>query len=1223
MNYKFEKIIDNPPSLQNPFVCKIVEFIDYDRNQQHAICIIEDDYELKAIGFFYKKFAEIISDPIVKSRIPFNITIIKGNAQNLNGKIIFEIYQVVFEKNTLINSSSLGIHGFCPTQTYLNNFVNTEDDLNANQLFGNLIHSYLGNIFNIINPINKLYSTQELSSLVKDAFLKAIYNNWQFLTAAMVSEKQIYDAFIKLIFNQELEFIKYEIEKLIETNDRYVFQSEKMIRSKNFGIQGRIDRLLWNQSKNTFTIYETKTGKSSAASSETAKFQLISYCIVLKEYYQNELEELILEYPRNELKERLKIIDYDEEIFLKLLAIRNEVWAISVGKRPENGPYMHCSRCWSKEICSFYCLRSFLTRFCISCENCKYHSILVNKKDFEDFRKYNVYFDWFSKILQEEYLQNLKLLSEINLDAEQREKLGNCIGNLIIKEIITKSDTKNEFENTRLMIKLARVNISGQDKTFSDFTGTRLNKGDYILITPQEYKPLTVESYPAIIETIFSEELIISMGSDILLEISKYPPNTIFRIDSSVSNINLNLERTALDVFLRKPYNIENKNLIKIRDILVNNQKNDSFIGNISKKITEALNSFIIECKKDLENKKFNKEQIESILACLDFEGLKLIQGPPGTGKTTVLVEITKYLIKKINLLNPMLNQIKQEQTGKKDSLNRDKQELDPIIENFTFEIKKIHKKLLISAYTNRALDNIIEKIQETYPSLNIVRIGSESSITKTVYKNSLEDKCKEIIKLNSGEEISVNSPTKAIDFLKKADIIAATCFGSGSLILSNFSFEYVLIDEAAQVLEPIALIPLMKGNNVILVGDDQQLPPITQNNIYDPSDILKHLDDTFFLDKSYLKDFNSNFDLSPAIDTLMDEKKRIFLSELEKMHFYEGDKVNISIFERLKKIYGKSDKYHLLKEQYRMNKVISDFISENFYESKLIPAVVNGKDIGNRTLSDYMNFLNIPFYQNLSNNNEELFKFIFDFNKPLVFCDTKLLNAKDSKMESRFEDLVSKFNEIEAEFIVIVTKTYLKLARSLINLNNIEVITDITKNIGIITPYRAQVKLIQQKLYQSYSNDPDFLKIIQNNLIIDTVDKFQGQESEIILISLVDSNDEHEFGEIHNELRRLNVSLTRAKTKAIIVGNSKMFWEHSQNSLTNIVKEKKSTKKPKNLLDYVNDINNPPIDAFADQKSINNIPSKPIKRILNALTDYCIKNQSYIEIRSLNLNMI
>ena len=72
--------------------------------------------------------------------------------------------------------------------------------------------------------------------------------------------------------------------------------------------------------------------------------------------------------------------------------------------------------------------------------------------------------------------------------------------------------------------------------------------------------------------------------------------------------------------------------------------------------------------------------------------------------------------------------------------------------------------------------------------------------------------------------------------------------------------------------------------------------------------------------------------------------------------------------------------------------------------------------------------------------------------------------------------------------------------------------------------------------IYIKEAINPSLLQLIKNNLIIDTVDRFQGNEAEVIIISLVDSNADLKLGELYNEIKRLNVSITRAKTKLILI---------------------------------------------------------------------------------------
>ena len=93
--------------------------------------------------------------------------------------------------------------------------------------------------------------------------------------------------------------------------------------------------------------------------------------------------------------------------------------------------------------------------------------------------------------------------------------------------------------------------------------------------------------------------------------------------------------------------------------------------------------------------------------------------------------------------------------------------------------------------------------------------------------------------------------------------------------------------------------------------------------------------------------------------------------------------------------------------------------------------------------------------------------------------------------------------------------------------------ILDESIDVGIISPYRAQVQLLRQMIKKD-----DALRPYRRLLTVNTVDGFQGQERDIIVISLVRSNAEGQIGFL-NDLRRMNVAITRARMKLIIMGNA------------------------------------------------------------------------------------
>ena len=98
---------------------------------------------------------------------------------------------------------------------------------------------------------------------------------------------------------------------------------------------------------------------------------------------------------------------------------------------------------------------------------------------------------------------------------------------------------------------------------------------------------------------------------------------------------------------------------------------------------------------------------------------------------------------------------------------------------------------------------------------------------------------------------------------------------------------------------------------------------------------------------------------------------------------------------------------------------------------------------------------------------------------------------------------------------------------------------TDERLDVGIITPYRLQAQYLRSLLKKS-----ETLRPIRKTISVNTVDGFQGQERDIVLISLVRSNEHGQIGFL-NDLRRMNVAMTRARMKLIIIGDAQTLCHH------------------------------------------------------------------------------
>jgi len=224
---------------------------------------------------------------------------------------------------------------------------------------------------------------------------------------------------------------------------------------------------------------------------------------------------------------------------------------------------------------------------------------------------------------------------------------------------------------------------------------------------------------------------------------------------------------------------------------------------------------------------------------------------------------------------------------------------------------------------------------------------------------------------------------------------------------------------------------------------------------------------------------------------------------------FEAGKKgLSITLFE---KAIRRNDADVMLKEQYRMHEKIMRFSSVYFYDS------------------------------NLKANESVAQKTIFTNDSPLEFIDT----AGTGFFESVNRETKSSLNKEEAVLVFKHLEKYWEEIKDA-QINPVE-------SIGIISPYKAQIEVLNSLLI-----DSDLPKELKSIISINTVDSFQGQERDIIYISLVRSNETGQIGFLSDE-RRMNVAMTRAKMKLVIVGDSATIA--SKNIFYN------------ELIDYVNSI--------------------------------------------------
>ncbi len=202
-----------------------------------------------------------------------------------------------------------------------------------------------------------------------------------------------------------------------------------------------------------------------------------------------------------------------------------------------------------------------------------------------------------------------------------------------------------------------------------------------------------------------------------------------------------------------------------------------------------------------------------------------------------------------------------------------------------------------------------------------------------------------------------------------------------------------------------------------------------------------------------------------------------------------------------------------LLRMQYRMNEEIMRFSSDNFYHGAMVAAP------------------------------DVKYRGILDYDSPIEWVDTAGLHGLESGEQEESKDMVQfresltngsygRVNRDEALLTLLTLQNYIERIGK-------ERFLEERIDVGLISPYRAQVRYLRHLIKRT-----PFFKPFRSSITVNTVDGFQGQERDVIVISMVRSNEEGNIGFLR-DLRRMNVAMTRARMKLIIIGDSTTLTAH------------------------------------------------------------------------------
>lgn len=487
-----------------------------------------------------------------------------------------------------------------------------------------------------------------------------------------------------------------------------------------------------------------------------------------------------------------------------------------------------------------------------------------------------------------------------------------------------------------------------------------------------------------------------------------------------------------------------------------------------------------------------NQSQKDAILFSISSP-VTIIHGPPGTGKTYTLIELIKQL--KFNH----------------------------------------NEKILVCGASNTAVDNILERLS---PAFNSIPKEGAKKVSKRKVVSSKNSNPEKLIRIGHPARVSTANLRHCLYVLSKSSYDGEG--GENQEVLQDIEKDIkttlASIKTCKRYAERKALYTELKQlrkeqrerekkvshdliNNAEVVlstlhgAGSNELYEMYKNQAFDADHPLF---DTIIIDEvsqslepqcwiplvthlgcKRLVIAGDNKQLSATIESQAKaevlRKKNIPIADLQ-----------ITLFDRLMEDHHGEEYKKLLNVQYRMNEKIMDFPSQKLYKGELQA----GENVKTILLCD------LP---NVEKTDET--------SVPCIWYDTQggdfpEQNTEDDVAVNLMQSTGSKYNELEA---LVVTQHVDKLISAGVE----------PEQIGVISPYSAQVTVIRKLLAPKFDN----------RIEVSTVDGFQGRENEVIIVSLVRSNDNREVGFL-NDPRRLNVAMTRPKRQLCVIGDIELLQQ-------------------------------------------------------------------------------
>ncbi|TDE11323.1 AAA domain-containing protein [Dyadobacter psychrotolerans] len=389
--------------------------------------------------------------------------------------------------------------------------------------------------------------------------------------------------------------------------------------------------------------------------------------------------------------------------------------------------------------------------------------------------------------------------------------------------------------------------------------------------------------------------------------------------------------------------------------------------------------------------------------------------------------------------------------------------------------IKQDKKQILVVAPSNTAVDLLSEKLSDE--GLNVLRVGNPARVSERLMSLTLDSKMAE-----HGRMKEIKNLKKQANEFKNMAHKYKRSFGK-----AEREQRKALFDEAHRIMKEVSnseqyIIDDLVGKAQVITATLVGANHYTVRNLKFHTAVIDEAGQALepacwipILKAQKVVLAGDHFQLSPTIKS--SEAARNGLAE--------------TLLEKCAKLHPEA--VVLLDEQYRMNEAIMSYSAQVFYEGKLKanPAVAH--------------------------------HLLFPEDMPLTFIDTAGCGF-DEKLEG-----TSSTNPEEAVFLFKhLSNLISELTNGIIRYSEANFPT-----VAIISPYKQQIHLLKEQLLHI----PDLL-LHGNKISVNTIDSFQGQERDIVYISMTRSNPEGEIGFL-SDIRRMNVAMTRARKKLVVIGDS------------------------------------------------------------------------------------